>query len=282
MNAAMKVLLHPLIWAMVLLPGSIRYAEAQPGLPLSTSGGRSVERMTPVDPRKATADVEQTVSFKARLTHAEPKTRGEVWFVFVAERRPHPGQPAQRIVGKVPISSTEEAYGEERTCTVNGKGQREMVFTAGLDEENFAGFSASAGEAREFHFLLNKYLCRILAAPFRCNGAAVDWPEDALDMRSWRIVSSGVMLRSAARSTLEMTPVAVTSRDVPFDYAQCAKVAPSSGLCCVQGKTTEWHCGGTPAGQGWHQVSGECFHRETGGSCRDGAVPLQESTIVLQ
>lgn len=260
-------------WAIALLLMTGGYATAQTEV-LRSAAGVSADRMTAIAEAQGAPQSELTATFKARLTETQTKSRGEAWFVFTAEYHDGTSDQGQRIMGKIPIASTEEAYGEERSCSVNARGEREMVFTAGLDEDNFVAFLPSAGEAKQFQFLLNKYLCRILAAPFRCDGIATPLPSAAADMRRWRIVAAGVMLRSTAGSALELTPVVVTGGTVPFDYAQCAKIAPSDGLCCVQSKTTEWHCGGTPSGPGWHQVSGECFHRETGGSCKDGSVPL--------
>jgi hypothetical protein len=117
----------------------------------------------------------------------------------------------------------------------------------------------------DFHLLLNKYLCRALAAPFHCADRTVALPSV---WSSWRVAEKASLTLSAdAPARLQLSSAATNSNGIAFDPAQCAVVAPSSGICCVAHKTTEWHCGGTPAGPGWHQVSGECFHRETGGSC---------------
>jgi len=218
---------------------------------------------------KMLPDVEVRATFRARLTEAAAKTRGEVWFTFTSEFTDPANGQTERVLAKVPISSTEDAYGEERSCNVASNGTRVMVFTAGMDEKNFVGFHASAGEAKEFSFLLNKYLCRILAAPFKCGDKGSPLSAAALEMKNWRVVSAGVMLSSASAAALEASEIEISRGNMPFDYESCAKIAPSSGLCCVQGKTTEWSCGASPVGSGWHQVSGECFHRETGGSCKD-------------
>jgi hypothetical protein len=73
--------------------------------------------------------------------------------------------------------------------------------------------------------------------------------------------------RAAAR--LEGSRLQLVSQDEAFDYARCAAIAPSNGLCCVGGRTTEWHCGEAPAGEGWHRVSGDCYHHGTEASCTD-------------
>ncbi len=234
---------------------------------LHGAAGSSVTQMT-VAPN-VLPDVEVRARFKARLTEAAEKTRGEVWFAFTAEFTDPADGHTERVTAKVPIASTEDAYGEERSCKVAANGVRTLVFTAGLDEHNYAGFHKGAGGAKEFSFLLNKYLCRVLAAPFKCGDETRVWPAAALEMKNWRLVSAGVMLSSASAATLEASEIEIVRGKMPFDYEQCAKIAPSSGLCCVQGKTTEWACGKSPAGSGWHQVSGECFHRETGESCKD-------------
>jgi hypothetical protein len=197
---------------------------------------------------------------RARLTWADGTGRGEVWLTVFAESSVH-----SHLTLRIPLSSTGDAYGESRSCTVTPAGD-ELTFTAGLDEGNFVPF-APAASAKQFHLLLNKYLCRALAAPFHCGGRTVTLTES---WTSWRLGrAASIELSSDLPAQMEVETSAVQSTGIAFDRARCAVVAPSNGICCVAGKTTQWHCGGLPVGRGWHQVSGDCFHRETGGSCKD-------------
>ena len=207
--------------------------------------------------------MEVCASFRGRVAEADAKQRGEVWLTVTAD---FDGPQPVSAVLRIPLASTEDAYGESRSCTTKADGSRELVYTAGLDEANFVRFAAS-DEQHPFRLLLNKYLCRLLAAPFHCGGEVVALkPEWA----HWKLAREfGFELSSDAASTFASTELLLVDTIVPFDFARCAVVAPSNGYCCVGGKTTEWHCGGTPVGVGWHQVSGECFHRETGGSCAE-------------
>jgi hypothetical protein len=197
---------------------------------------------------------------RAHLEKADPKQRGEVWLDVSAAS----DQTRARLTLRVPLANTGDVYGESRSCSIAPDGREELTFTAGMDEKNFMGFSP-AGKDIGFHLLLNKYLCRALAAPFHCAGRTVTLPSA---WSSWQFAESASLTLSAdAPAKLDLSRSATLSSGASFDPAQCAVVAPSNGMCCVAHKTTEWHCGGTPAGDGWHQVSGECFHRETGGSC---------------
>jgi hypothetical protein len=194
------------------------------------------------------------------LEQADPKQRGEVWLDVSAASDKLPA----RLTLRIPLANTGDVYGESRSCSIAPDGREELTFTAGMDEKNFMEF-LPAGKDLGFHLLLNKYLCRALAAPFHCGGRTVTLPSA---WSSWRMAeSSSLTLSADAPAKLELSSAATVANGVRFDPAQCAVVAPSNGLCCVAHKATEWHCGGTPAGEGWHQVSGECFHRETGGSC---------------
>ncbi len=217
------------------------------------------------------AAMETTVNTKATLLQADGSRRGELWLNISADAD---GASPAHVTLRIPLSSTEDVYGESRSCKIGPGGAREFTFTAGMDENNFLRF-APAQKEQEIHLLLNKYLCRALAAPFHCDGQEVALPGD---WSRWRLGSSvSLVLSSDAPASLAASPVIINQTDKPFNSARCAIIAPSNGLCCVSGKTTEWHCGGTPKGTGWHQVSGECFHRETGGTCNDKTVfgPLQ-------
>ena len=72
-------------------------------------------------------------------------------------------------------------------------------------------------------------------------------------MRRWKIgaLSSIELTSEGAAAKAEASDILVTTSGKAFDYNTCAAVAPSNGLCCVQHRTTEWHCGGTPTGEGW-------------------------------
>ncbi len=98
--------------------------------------------------------------------------RGEVWLEVSARAE------GQTLTLRVPLSSTEDAYGESRACVVKADGRREFVFSAGLDERNYAEFKV-AEKDKAVELLGNKYLCRAMAAPFDCAGKAVqltgDW-----------------------------------------------------------------------------------------------------------
>ena len=223
------------------------------------TGAGVLSAETSVRDEGAPGDVAATATFEGRLARVGPKAEGAVYLFFNVR------SGTSTVAVKVPLSSTGMAYGEERSCTLSATGTPQMVFTAGLDDANSMPFR-TAGASREFSISLNKYLCRVLAAPFRCGGRTVTLP---LDLKSWTMAEDrGVELQSMSVVTLRATQVVVTPTG-PFDMAQCRVIAPSEGTCCVGGRTTEWHCGGTPAGTGWHQVSGECFHRETGGSCKE-------------
>ncbi len=200
------------------------------------------------------------VDLRARLEQADPKQRGEVWLDVSAAS----DQAPARLTLRIPLANTGDVYGESRSCSIAPDGHEELTFTAGMDEKNFMDFTPS-GRDLDVHLLLNKYLCRALVAPFHCADHNVTLPSA---WSSWRLAeSASVTLSGDAPAKLDLSGAASVSSGVAFDPAQCAVVAPSNGMCCVAHKTTEWHCGGTPAGTGWHQVSGECFHRETGGSC---------------
>lgn len=220
------------------------------------------------------------VSVRARLQQVDgdPKQEGALVLGVQSEFRdgkPH-RQPSldlsPRLIIELPLSSSGDAYGESRRCYVSREGALTFVFTAGLDEKNFMQFAPS--EEREFQFSLNKYLCRAMAAPFQCPTVfggpttAVKLPSD---MSKWVVggYRSVELSSKAAQATAEISPIVLQSDGKPFDYGTCARIAPSNGLCCVQHKTTEWHCGGKPEGEGWDQVSGDCWHRETGGSCSE-------------
>jgi len=223
-------------------------------------------------------DKEIEVSVHARLVSvgADPEHEGDLTLTVISEfdqpgrSRLLPGSP--RLLIRLPLSSSGDAYGESRSCEVSKEGVPTFIFTAGLDEKNFVPFAASESD-REFRFSLNKYLCRALAAPFKCENHYTAATEEKLpaDMGHWKVGShSFVQLESKnAPAKAEVSEITLSSSGKPFDYATCAAVAPSNGLCCVGHKTTEWHCGGKPEGAGWHQVSGDCYHRETGGSCEE-------------
>lgn len=231
-------------------------------LPLAMLASSSALAQGPVG-----ATTEVYASFKARLTKADPAAKGDLTLFVSAE-----ADNGERAVIRVPLASTGEAYGEERTCRKDAGGREVLTYTAGLEERNYMRFEAAA-EYKDFRFLLNKYLCRLLASPFHCGEREVRL---TTAWGSWRLGREmHVDLLSAASATVDTTPVRVEVTEVPFDHERCAVVAPSGGFCCVGGKTTEWHCGGSPAGSGWEQVSGECWHRETAVSCHDGE-PLPE------
>lgn len=195
------------------------------------------------------------------MLEATEGKRGEAWLVFSADSA---DVPKTEVTIRIPLSSTEDAYGESRACRVGKDGVRRLEFTAGLDEANFVTFTA-AKDSHDYSFLLNKYLCRVLAAPFHCGEKEVALPKN---WATWRMArKASVRLSSDAPAAMRVSPVFLTSSEKAFDYQQCAVVAPSNGLCCVMGKETAWHCGGKPEGEGWHQVSGECWHRETGSAC---------------
>lgn len=212
--------------------------------------------------------MELWANLRAELTGVQTGAHGTAWLIVSAR---YVGKPASAdkpssVTLRIPISSTEDVYGESRSCNARGDRSLGLTFTAGMDEQNFMRFDRS-GEPHDFHLLLNKYLCRALASPFHCGSRAVSLPQD---WAGWRIVSTmRVVTEPAASAGVHVDTLAIKTTATPFDRARCAVVAPSNGICCVAGKTTEWHCGGTPAGAGWHQVSGECFHRETGGSCHE-------------
>ena len=230
------------------------------------------------DQRPVGGDKEIEVSVHARLVKADaaPGHEGDLMLTVISEfdqpgrSRLLPNPP--RLFIRLPLSSSGDAYGESRSCHVSREGVPTFIFTAGLDEKNFVPFLASEKD-QEFHFSLNKYLCRALAAPFHCKGFAGPLMEEKLpsEMMHWKVGShSFVQLESRnAPAKAEVSEITLSSSGKPFDYATCAAVAPSNGLCCVAHKTTEWHCGGKPEGAGWHQVSGDCYHRETGGSCEE-------------
>ncbi len=202
------------------------------------------------------------LDFGAHLTQAAAKQRGELWLEVSAQNM----ASHARMTLRIPLANTGDVYGESRSCTVGADGGDQLTFSAGMDEKNFIEFAA-ANHDSAFHLLLNKYLCRALAAPFHCGTRTVTLPRDWAD---WRLGgSTSLRLSADAPAQASFSGAKPVVSGVAFDRARCAVVAPSNGLCCVAHKTTEWHCGGTPAGEGWHQVSGECFHRETGGSCTE-------------
>lgn len=208
------------------------------------------------------ATTEVFATFRARLTKADPMQKGDLTLFVSAD-----AANGEHAIIRIPLASTGEAYGEERTCRTNPAGNRELVYTAGLDEANYVEFAA-ATDYKEFHFLLNRYLCRLLAAPFHCKGQSVSL---TAAWGTWRLGREmHVDLLSAASATVDTTPITTLVTTQPFDRERCASVAPSGGFCCVGGHTTEWHCGGTPSTAGWEQISGECFHRETPTACHDG------------
>lgn len=223
-------------------------------------------------------DKQIDVDVRARLVKADAalKSGGDLMLTIISEldepgHSPFlPGQP--RLFIELPLSSSGDAYGESRSCGVTKEGVPTFVFTAGLDEKNFVPFAAAESD-REFRFSVNKYLCRAFAAPFKCQSGPRVTTEEKLpsDMAHWKVGAiSFVRLDSKGEpAKAEVSEIKLSSSGEPFDYATCAKVAPSNGLCCVAHKTTEWHCGGKPEGTGWHQVSGDCYHRETGGSCEE-------------
>ncbi len=227
---------------------------------LDSSAGHDAQRV--VSSEGVAALRESVAEATLKLVKADGSQRGEVWLVVSAEAS---GANGARLTLKVPLSSTEDAYGESRACSVNKDGAREFTFTAGLDERNFVGFRA-AGSDKQIKLLMNRYLCRALAAPFDCDGKKVELPED---WSRWRIGKSAeVSISSALPATLDLGMLALIPAKA-FNPASCPVIAPSNGVCCVGGKTTNWHCGGRPVGAGWKQVSGDCWHQETGGSCKD-------------
>jgi hypothetical protein len=200
----------------------------------------------------------------ARFSRAEAAKGGELWLEVSASTA-----AGEHLTLRIPLANTGDAYGEERSCKAAGDGRDALVYTAGLDEKNFVDFAA-AGKDKEFHLLLNKYLCRALAAPFHCGQRTVMLPGE---WTLWRVAKhSGLVLSAGAVAAVQVLGASVMQTTTAFDRTRCAVVAPSNGLCCVGGKTTAWHCGVAPTGKGWHQVSGECYHQETGGSCKDGDV----------
>ncbi len=211
------------------------------------------------------AEHEVYADVRGRFVDVAAMAHGSAWLVATV-RLPGPfadGSALRQLEIRIPLASTEEAYGESRSCKVLRDGSLAAVLTAGLDEPNFVPFATSLS-AHDFHFLLNKYLCRALAAPVRCGNREYTLPQN---IQFSRIDQLEVQLHSDAPAAFEIS-FDRRPTDVLFDYKQCEKIAPSGGLCCVAGKTTEWHCGQKPQGEGWHQVSGSCFHRETGGSCK--------------
>jgi len=245
-------------------------------------------------PLAATEELE--VSVFARLAKADSAAEHDGKLVLKIsstfdspESHSHAPDLRPRLIIEIPLSSANDAYGESRACRRGGDGALTFVYTAGLDEDNFVPFKV-AQTGREFRFLLNKYLCRALAASYQCSyGPFEPFVEQKLpsDMTQWKVgeVTVVELDSKGAQAQAESSAVKLTSAKKPFDYASCAKIAPSDGLCCVGNKTTTWHCGGTPVGEGWHKVSGDCYHRETGGSCSDTDPPkeidLQSDSIRL-
>lgn len=209
---------------------------------------------------------EAEISVKVRLTAADGKRRGEVWLSVSGENETGGAGGVARLTMRIPLASTEDVYGESRKCVVGRDGVRAFVFTAGLDERNFVPFAVGA-KVKTVRLLVNKYLCRALAAPFDCAGERVRLPGD---WSKWRLgATSSVALSSAGPAEMAATAPQVMEINRAFDPGSCPVIAPSDGVCCVSGKETNWHCGGQPAGAGWHQVSGDCFHHETGKACKE-------------
>ena len=217
---------------------------------------------------------EINVDLHARLLHADPKAQnGNLTLAVVAkldQASSRDGMAQQPLlIIEIPLSSTADAYGESRSCSTSKEGRLTFTYSAGLDEKNFTRFNS--GDEREFQFLLNKYLCRALAAPFRCSKPGGTSFEQKLpnDMGLWKVGESSYIKLSSTVSPAKasVSRIELSTSGHTFDYANCEKIAPSNGMCCVGHKSTQWHCGGTPVGEGWHQVSGDCFHRETGASC---------------
>gem|GEM_PF-4577094 len=230
------------------------------------------------DQLPVSGDKEIEVRVRARLVKADaaPEHEGDLVLTVISQldqprcSQPFPGCP--RLFINLPLSSAGDARGESRRCAISREGGVTFVFTAALDEKNFVPFAASESD-REFRFSLNKYLCRAVAAPFECKGFIGRPVEQKLpsDMDHWKVGSySFVQLDSkGAPAKAEVSEIMLTSSGKPFDYKTCAKIAPSNELHCVAHKTMERHCGGKPEGVGWHQVSGDCYERETGGSCTE-------------
>jgi hypothetical protein len=207
------------------------------------------------------ASVELYASFQARIMQADDTSGhdGELIFHFFAQA---PGKAILEV--QIPLASTGDAYGESRSCTLDHAGIAHVTLRAGLDEANYVSF-AQAAEPHAYRFLLNKYLCRALAMPIPCGPATITLTAGMPWMLAER---AGFQLSSeGAPAQAEVSAIRIEKTGAPFDYASCEQVAPSSGLCCVQHRTTAWHCGVKPEGDGWHQVSGDCYHRETGTSC---------------
>lgn len=235
-------------------------------LPIAATGQAkhtSLRSKRTVSPR-----TEVWANVSARLKRVSAGAHGTVWLIVSADyagAAAAPGAPTSLTI-RIPLSSSEDLYGESRSCSARADGSLDLVFNAGLDEPNFIRFVSST-QSHDFHLMLNKYLCRALASPFHCAGHEVSVPQD---WSGWRLSRAlRVAADPASSTTIDLGSLDLQATRKPFDRARCAVVAPSNGLCCVAGRVTEWHCGGTPAGAGWHQVSGECFHRETGGSCKD-------------
>ena len=167
-----------LVVLAVLVHGGVAGAQTQaPPVPIVQM---PADGLIPMGPEKVYAGVAgdrvMTASFKVRLAEMSEGAEGALFLRYSLRATGLDGKPVEVSV-RVPLASTDEAYGEERSCAVNAAGAREMVFTAGLDEANFMPFRA-AGVQRAFQFSLNKYLCRVLAAPFSCQGQTVRLPQD--------------------------------------------------------------------------------------------------------
>jgi hypothetical protein len=230
------------------------------------------------DAHPVAATNELAALVRARLITANniPRNNGKLELTIALQARAGvpdyqlPRPPSLFI--HIPLSGAGDSYGESRSCYIGTDGvPASYTYVAGLDEKNYIRFEPMAAE-REFRFSLNKYICRALAAPYSCSR-----PHEPPSMQStppdvshWLIEFASVDISSAhSPARADISDITLTSSGKPFDYATCAKVAPSDGMCCVAHKETAWHCGTKPEGKGWHQVSGSCYHRETGASCSD-------------
>lgn len=203
-------------WVVVMCAANV--ACAQVTREMRSSAGQDAERGT--GGAAYTASHEVRAAMTLQLTTADAAQGGAVTLEFTAKRG------TTDVLLRVPLAGTNAAQGEARECTVAADGNRSLRFTAGVEPANFMAF-APAAKAKEIDLLLNRYLCRALAAPFDCAGTAVSLPER---WDGWKLAGTArLTMTSGAPAVLKTSPVVIAETADRFSNAQCAASTEGAG-----------------------------------------------------
>jgi len=162
----------------------------------------------------ATFEHPMTLSFEAKIKDArftydtpDAQQRGIVFAHFFAGfsilfRDPDTRQIVPTFM-QIDFANSRERRTNYRGCSAN-RPHEEIVYSRSLDGDRWLPMRATPGSLEELHYVLNRYLCDMIAKPFMCRPAEgsryeLKMPASARDFRNWELKSIYVGLETNNR-----------------------------------------------------------------------------------